>query len=188
LAIIALIGVIGSALIRRSGKESAPEKGEASSPQGMKGEASSPQGININNNISHVRDVNIVNTIGADNSKPILSCSNLHAQSEHRLTLSSQELKDLLYQSIFQGDANCVDVILAFGIDINGDDPVKGNPLRDAIFFSRWAVAKLLLDKGAKPDLSSERLGIGNDLEMATRNHAPEDVLNAIKAKGRTKN
>ena len=61
-------------------------------------------------------------------------------------------------------------------------------PLHEAILEKQWDIVKLLLDKGADPNLYIEfQAGLHKKpLEIAIEQKAPEYLLNAIKAKGGT--
>jgi hypothetical protein len=179
LALIAVSGVIGAALIANLGKESNNKVVEPQSP------------VQVTNNNSNVVNLPVsppaapATTQNQSSIPPILYCLDDPAVSQVK-DITSSMLQLALEQRVMYGYVECVKILIDSGADINGS-VLQVPILYEAIHQRKWPMVKLLLEKGADPNLhfysKTEKRHV-LPLFEARIAQAPDDVVNSIKGKG----
>ena len=103
----------------------------------------------------------------------------------------SRILNNALLDMTRKGEQGCVQSLLAAGANIDAYrfpkqndafDAFDGPPLHLALGLRHWSTARFLLDSGAKPNLTTS--DDYTALDLATILHAPQDLIDDLKARG----
>src|SRR5260370_36508498 len=68
-----------------------------------------------------------------------------------------QEMDNLkLFMAAIEGDTETMNTLVKAGADVNASDELFGTPMVGAVYSGKLDALKLLLDKGANPNATSE--------------------------------